>query len=238
MDPIWKQLKNFKDLQDAMVSYLEGKHKRNPWCCSTIDTETIPMLISLVKINSLGFVTIVSQPGVNTIYPDGYSEYQRGFITGFILKEKADIFIESLLKIGRIVICKAVLGSGEPPKLYGNYKDIIMERPIKKNNDGSITRGTGRFINVTKELIPEGDTFLKDLDEYEKNRLVKHGNKLIRYYTNKWLDYETDETDVLLHVNEHLLHYLHQNTYQLTVIRSEYGDADLDSIILETLSKL
>jgi len=231
MNPIWKQIKNFEDLKECMVGYLEGKYTRNPWCCAPIDEETIPMLSSLVKINKLGFVTVVSQPGMNTIYPDGYSEYQRGFMTGFILKEKSDWFIDSLLKIDGIVICKAVLASSEPPKLYGNYKAIIMNRPIKKYSDGTITRGTGRFINLTKELIPEGDNY------YEKYHLVKEGDKMIRYYTNKWLDYETNETTNLIGINDDLLNYLEKNTDQLCIIKKEYGNVCLDTIILENLSR-
>ena len=230
MDSIWKEIKNFTELQSCMIGYLTGEYKCNLWCCAGIDTETIPMLFSLVKINSLGFVTVVSQPGVTTIWPDCSAEYQRGFMTGFISKEKCDWFMDQLLKIPGIIICKTVLGSGEPPTLYGDYERLIMKRA----NGAS----TERFINLTKEIIPEGDRFLENLDEYQKKSIVKIGDKTIRYYTNKWLDYESDETNVLIGVNKALQEYLRDNTYQLTVIRSEYGDADLDSIILEILEKI
>jgi len=238
MDSIWKEIKNFTELQSCMIGYLTGEYKRNAWCCAPIDPETIPILSSLVKINSLGFITVVSQPGVTTIWPDCSAEYQRGFMSGFICKEKCQEFIEKLLKIPRIVICKTVLGSGEPPKLYGDYDRLIMKRPIETENvNGTsyVVSGTGRFINLTKYIIPEGDSFLESVDEYEKKSLVKIGDKTIRYYTNKWIDYECDETDVLIGVNNDLRQYLRINTYQLTIIRSEYGDADLDTIILKTL---
>ena len=230
MDSIWKEIKNFTELQSCMIGYLTGEYKCNLWCCAPIDTETIPMLSSLVKINSLGFVTVVSQPGVTTIWPDCSAEYQRGFMTGFILKENCEEFMDQLLKIPGIIICKTVLGSGERPTLYGDYERLIMKRA-----NGTSTE---RFINLTKEIIPEGDRFLENLDEYQKKSLVKIGDKTIRYYTNKWLDYESDETNVLIGVNKALQEYLRDNTYQLTVIRSEYGDADLDSIILEILEKI
>jgi len=241
MDSIWKEIKNFIELQRYMIGYLTGEYKRNPWCCAPIDPETIPILSSLVRINSLGFVTVVSQPGVTTIWPDCSSEYQRGFMTGFICKQNCEEFMSKLLKIPGIIICKAVLGSGEPPTLYGDYERLIMKRPVERENvngTSCVAPGTGRFINLTKEIIPEGDSFLENLDEYEKKRLVKIGDKTIRYYTNKWLDYECDETEVLIGVNKALQDYLHDNTYQLTVIRSEYGDADLDTIILEILENL
>lgn len=240
MNPIWKEIKNFSELQECMVGYLTGKYTSNLWCCAPIDPETIPMLTSLVKINSLGFVTVVSQPGVTTIWPNGYAEYQRGFMTGFICKEKCEFFMDELLKIPGIIICKTILGSREPPVLYGDYETVITERcPLEKDIDsGDIIRGTGRCINLTKELIPEADQWLTDLDEYEKKRLMKDGDKFIRYYTNKWVDYDCEETDSLIGVNDGLLNYLEENTYQLCVIRKSYGDADLDTIILNTLIKI
>ena len=238
MDSIWKEIKNFTELQSCMIGYLTGEYKRNPWCCCGIDTETIPMVSSLVKINSLGFVTVVSQPGVTTIWPDCSAEYQRGFMTGFISKEKCDRFMDQLLKIPGIIICKTILGSGKPPMLYGSYESIIMNRPLEKEIDCSISRGTGRYINLTKEIIPESDKWLGQISECDRKSLVKQGDKFIRYYTNKWVDYDCDETDSLIGVNETLLKYLEENSYQLTVIRSEYGSADLDSIILDILTDL
>jgi hypothetical protein len=158
-------------------------------------------------------------------------------MTGFICKQKCEEFMSKLLKIPGIIICKTVLGSGVPPTLYGDYERLIMKHPLERENvngTSCVAPGTGRFINLTKEIIPEGDRFLENLDEYEKKRLVKIGDKTIRYYTNKWLDYDCDETDVLIGMNKDL----QDNTYQLTVIRSEYGDADLDTIILEILENL
>lgn len=238
MDSIWKEIKNFRELQTCMVEYLRSKYTSNPWCCSGIDTETIPIVSSLVKINSLGFVTVVSQPGVTTIWADCSAEYQRGFMTGFICKQKCDMFMDQLLKIPGIIICKTILGSGKPPMLYGIYESVIMNRPLKKEIDGSISRGTGKYINLTKEIIPESDKWLGQISEHERESLVKQGDKFIRYYTNKWVDYDCDETDSLIGVNETLLKYLKENTYQLTVIRSDYGSADLDSIILDILTEL
>jgi hypothetical protein len=239
MNSIWKEIKNFKQLQDCMVEYLNGEYTRNPWCCAGIDSETVPMIHSLVEINRSGFVTVVSQPGVNTIWADLSEEYQRGFMTGFILKDRCDMFIESLLRVGKVVICKQELDSGQPPKLYGDYDRLSMTRgPLERESDCEVVRGTGRFINLTKEVIREGDPFLNRLDEYDRSRLVKENGKYVRYYTNKWLDYGCDETDVLTGVNNDLQKYLRDNTYQLTVIRSDYGSVDLDGIILEVLLKI
>lgn len=236
MDSIWKKIKNFKELQECMVQYLKGGYTCNPWCCAGIDSETIPMVQSLVEINNSGFVTIVSQPGVNTIWSDLSEEYQRGFISGFILKDRCDRFIQSLLALGKVVICKQEIGSVQPPKLYGDYERLTMSScPVQRESDGNVIRGTGRFINLTKEVIGEDDPFLNKLDQYDRDRLVKEGGKYIRYYTNKWIDYECDETDVLTGVNNDLQDYLRENTYHLTVIRCDYGDCDLSSVILSCL---
>ena len=233
MNSIWKQIKNFKELQDCMVKYLNGEYKRNPWSCDTIDSETAPTVQCLVEINKSGFVTVVSQPGVNTIWADLSEEHQRAFISGFILKDRCDRFIESLLGVGKVVICKQELHSGQPPKLYGDYERLTMTScPLETESDGEVVHGTGRFINLTKEVIREGHPFLENMEEY---RVVKEGGKYVRYYTNKWLDYGCDQTDVLKGFNNDLQVYLRENSYYLTVIRSDYGSADLDSIILNYL---
>jgi len=231
MNSIWKEIKNFTQLQDCMIKYLQGEYKCNPWVCDKIDPETVPILQSLIDINRSGFITLVSQPGVNIIWPDGTVEYQRAFITGFIPKDKCDRFIDSLIRIGKIVISKQEIGSVKPPELYGDYQRLIMTRPLKRESNGEVIHGTGRFINLTKEVIPEGDPFLNSLDQYERDRIVTEKGKYVRYYTNHWLDYECDETDLLIDSNPDLADYLRKNACQLTIIRSEYGDADLHSII-------
>ena len=102
MNAIWKEIKNFQELQDSMVKFLQGKYKSNPWHLDPVDLETIPILQKLRDINKAGFVTIDGQPGYNSKYTDGTESYQRGFIQGFIEKKNFVNFIRELLKSGKV----------------------------------------------------------------------------------------------------------------------------------------
>ena len=103
---MWETAKDFKDLQNAMVEYLEGRCPNNPWMVDKIDDETIPILNSLVKINRYGFVTIQGQPGVNTTQESGSMVCQRAYMDGFILKKNSSRFINDLLKTKKSSSCK------------------------------------------------------------------------------------------------------------------------------------
>ena len=242
---MWESAKDFKDLQNAMVEYLEGRCPNNPWMLNKIDDETIPILNALVKINRYGFVTIQGQPGVNTTQDSGYMLCQRAYMDGFILKKNSSRFINDLLKTKKVVVVKTRLDpiqqkNGKyknilkyPPKIYGEFKHIIQGKDVKRRKTGSIIMRTGKYINLTKAIFLKTDPLLQDKDI--RKGLKKEGDKLVHYSTNKRIEYSENETKNLSPI---LMNYLNKNAYQLRVINTEYGKDNLDSIILEALLKI
>lgn len=79
----WSKVKNFQDLQNHMVEFLNGKRKSTPWFASSVLPETVPLLGNMKKINQLGFVTTDSQPTVNL-----KDHKQRAYIEGLINDKK------------------------------------------------------------------------------------------------------------------------------------------------------
>ena len=242
---MWENAKDFKQLQNAMVEYLEGRCPNNPWMVDKIDDETIPILNSLVKINRYGFVTIQGQPGVNKTQDSGSMVCQRAYMDGFMLKKNSTTFINDLVSRGGLVVVKTRLDpiqqkNGKyknilkyPPKVYGEFKHIIQGKDVKRRKTGNIIRGTGKYINLTKEIFLKTDPVLQDKDI--RKGLKKEGDKLVRYYTNRRIEYSGNETKNLSPI---LMKYLNKNAYQLCVINTEYGKNNLDSIILEALLKI
>jgi hypothetical protein len=230
MNPIWKEIKNFQELQECMVKFLEGKYKSNPWHLSPVDPETVPILQKLRKINKAGFVTIDGQPGNHTKDDDGTESYQRGFIQGFIEKKNFLKLTKALLKTGKVLIAIKRLDSEQLPyHIYGDYESLIQ-----KSKDGRSR------INLTKEIFPsEEHPFLHEyLDTEERGRLcIESNGRVIRYYTNFWLDTKNNISRNLSRLNPKLTTHLEKYTFGLYIIRKEYGKGDLEDIVLNALKK-
>lgn len=231
MNPIWKEMKNFEDLKDGMIKFLEGKYKSNPWHLGRVDPETIPILQKLRKINKAGFVSIQGQPGDDTKDSDNTESYQRGFIEGFIEKKNFLKFIKALLKTGKVIVCVTRLDSEKLPiRLYGDYESLV-----EKGKNGECS------INLTKEVFPNIEhSFLQEyLDCEERDMLYKESDgRVIRYYTNIWLNRKNNISRYLHRSNPKFMRYLQRYTYGLIIIRKEYGVKDLENIVLEALKKI
>ena len=225
---LWKNVKNFQELQECMVKFLEGKYRSTPWHLGQVDPETIGILQKLRKINKGGFVSIQGQPGNHSKDDDLTENYQRGFIEGFIPKKYYLRFIRELLKGGKVVIGMTRLDSEKlSPRMYGDYESLLE---MSKNGECR--------INLTKEIFPNIDhPFLKEyLDVEERDDLYEEKDgDVVRYYTNFWLNRRRDMSGDL---KPKFIRYLERNMYGLIIIRKEYGKKDLEDIVLESLKKL
>ena len=228
MNQIWKEIKNFQELQECMVKFLEGKYKSNPWHLNPVDPETVPILQKLRKINKAGFVTINGQPGDYTKDDDNTESYGRGFIQGFIEKKNFLKVTKALLKTGKVLIAIKRLDSENLPyRIYGDYESLIQ-----KSKDGKSR------INLTKEIFPSKEHHFLDnyLDQEERDALyIEPDGKVIRYYTNFWLDTKNNISRNLSTLNPKLTRHLEKYTFGLYIIRNEYGKTDLEEIVINAL---
>lgn len=81
-----------------MIMYLNGKLSETPWDGGKLDEETHLVLHKLREVNHRGFITITGQPGTiktgfHHLTKKPYVEIQRGYLMGFLKKDKYDLDI-------------------------------------------------------------------------------------------------------------------------------------------------
>lgn len=88
-------MKAWISLLENNIIFLKGKAKEPPpyYCTTFVDEETFPLVDLLVKMNSKGFYTTSSQPGMGNNNAD---HKQRAYVTGFITKDLLKKFKYSL----------------------------------------------------------------------------------------------------------------------------------------------
>lgn len=83
MDRIWSNARSIGDLGGAMAGWLEGHIATHPGCSAGPDDETLPLVPVLARLNRRGYVTTLSQPGMETFgYGDEWA--QRACVEGWI----------------------------------------------------------------------------------------------------------------------------------------------------------
>ena len=95
---LFHNVKTFTDLQYIYIKFLKGEIRISPDQYGPVNSETIPLLNDLVKINKLGFITTSGQPSKcqYEIFSDNsFKSYeQKGYITGFLEHEHLKSFSE------------------------------------------------------------------------------------------------------------------------------------------------
>ena len=103
---VWQKIETFEGLCELNARFMEGKIRFIPGCSGEgLDAESEPIAPYLAAFNRAGFLTVVSQPGLD----EGYSK-QRAFVEGFACEATA-------LRIERLSLCSDlyiyVAGPGE-----------------------------------------------------------------------------------------------------------------------------
>ena len=103
---VWQESETFEGLCELNARFMEGKIRFIPGCSGEgLDAESEPIAPYLAAFNRAGFLTVVSQPGLD----EGYSK-QRAFVEGFACEATA-------LRIERLSLCSDlyiyVAGAGE-----------------------------------------------------------------------------------------------------------------------------
>jgi hypothetical protein len=59
---LFHQVRTYRELQDVNIQFLRGEIQKTPYHGGPVDSETIPLLSDLIRLNELGFVTVGGQP--------------------------------------------------------------------------------------------------------------------------------------------------------------------------------
>lgn len=206
-EQIWKDCQTFKQLQSAMVLFLEGKCPTTIWYGAPVNDETIPLMSDLIEIVKRGFVTIEGQPGTILEKKIGiksdfgkigekYTEKQRGYMSGYMLNALCDGFINKLRKSKKVFVYREKLNAIE---LFGTKPaDIEEDRYITLTQEISKTKTE----NFTKLHIPNDTPGMVSLQ---------------------------------LPMNPKLKRYLIQNCSYLTIATKSYGDTSLQQRVLKCI---
>lgn len=105
---VFNSIQSYKNLIDVNVAFLQGKVSKTPYLLAPVDTQTVPQLDHLIKINKAQFLSIEGQPALKTTkfvsktwqnqrgQQEGnwwYSMEQKPYISGFLPKKDLLSFI-------------------------------------------------------------------------------------------------------------------------------------------------
>lgn len=144
---VFESVKTYDDLIKANVAFLQGRVIAAPYHPGPVDEETIPLLGNLIKINSMGFVSIEGQPAscVYGMYAPKTQLYldveQKSYIIGILQKKYLSDFIDFFKNENFYYI----LGDG-----YGIIKNTLP----------------GKAYNVSREKSSRNKNDLNDQEWY------------------------------------------------------------------------
>lgn len=119
------------EIYQVFTEYIDNKCPRLPWCESPIQLETIPIKLSLLKMNTAGFLTINSQPKVNGAPSTdpavgwggaGGFVYQKAYLEFFTTEENVKQ-LETLSKLHPAIQFSAINVKGE--LITNNPEDAV-----------------------------------------------------------------------------------------------------------------
>ncbi|AYV80926.1 MAG: hypothetical protein Harvfovirus10_24 [Harvfovirus sp.] len=248
----WKDAESFEDLCQLMNLALAGKidsfmsGKRDETNC-VLDEESMKYKDDFLKLNSLGFLTHNSQPGIIEIISDldqGIANFfetpsylsrtipegnmicqQRNYLVGFIEKKIFNKILPSLK----------------------NYIIFLHSFPAEKSNIKMISNyATEINQKIEYVFIPNGYKFSSPMNFCDKlfnKRIWINMSRIICSYgtdacTNEFTDYDPNKINYYFgKFRLPLRDWMIDNVYNVTIIDPEYGKNNLNKFLLNLLDE-
>ncbi|HIA10980.1 MAG TPA: methylenetetrahydrofolate reductase [Flavobacteriales bacterium] len=199
---MWGEVKNFSDVSEVFINFLNLKIKYIPWC-DNLANETSTINEKLIEINKLGYLTINSQPNINAMPSnhengwggsDGYL-YQKAYLELFTSKDRLDPLL-SKIDSDRYSYC-AVNKQGD---IITNCKDATL----------AVTWGVFPKTEIIQPTIVDYESFLIWKEDAFNLWLTEWAN----IYHKKTASYK-------------LIQEIHDNYYLVFFVDNEYIDGDI-----------
>jgi len=199
---MWGEVKNFTDVSEVFINFLNSKIKYIPWC-DNLANETSTINEKLIEINKLGYLTINSQPNINAMPSnhengwggsDGYL-YQKAYLELFTSKDRLDPLL-SKIDNDRYSYC-AVNKQGD---IITNCKDATL----------AVTWGVFPKTEIIQPTIVDYESFLIWKEDAFNLWLTEWAN----IYDKKTASYK-------------LIQEIHDNYYLVFFVDNEYIDGDI-----------
>ncbi len=178
MEHLWENVINFRQLQDLMISFLNGKLPNNPWHATEVDPETVPLLKRLIDLNDLGCVSVEGQPGECS-----EDSIQRAYLDGFV---QNDINIDKLFELceQNRIFCVVTDYNNQTFYRSNNYNNGIYNLTIEYDKYDPLFHSDNQLYhllyrqraNLTDETIQHYKNFV---NEYFDN--IQDKQEVLRY---------------------------------------------------------
>ena len=206
MSDLYAAAKTFADLLFANRLFLGGKIYRTPWHCEPIDEETYPLVKMLIMINN-HILTTCSQP---------HTEHQRAFIDAIVPNELVDKIIKNLDQNKYIIITSH---NDQLQTIHNDYKPMVQ------------MLGGDKCINLTREIFDtenkEDMDFVNVHSVGHEYKFIKYDKKIIRYYSNIWIDDTPDDQLWYLSKTNTIADSLRATTTNMRIIAINYNTPGL-----------
>jgi hypothetical protein len=152
---LWRKAQTFEELCELNARFMEGEiHYIPGWLGESLDPESDPIAPYLAAFNRAGFLTVVSQPGLD----QGYSK-QRAFVEGVALEATA-------LKIKRLSLCSGLyIWVSRPGESGGCRTAVTIDdfRSFTWAGDDALDEETGLFSKMQGYEKICSDSAMQDL---------------------------------------------------------------------------
>ncbi len=200
--------KTFDDVSQVFINFCDGKIDQLPWCEFPVQAETSKIDNDLHRINSMGYLTINSQPQVNGADSTdpyvgwggaGGYVYQKAYVEFFSSPEKLEVIFKKLDKFPSISF-RAVNKEG---KIYSNDKK-------RTESVNAVTWGVFPGKEIIQPTVVDSESFMIWKDEAFK----------------LWLDEWASFYPVGSQAND-LIQQIHDNFYLVNIVENDYISGDL-----------
>lgn len=212
-------LKSEQDVYDVFAEYLNGSIGRLPWCETGVMLETVPLKKLLMDINRKGFLTINSQPQVNSARsddkvvgwgdPNGYV-YQKAYVEFFTSPEGLRRVIALAQRSeNKTLSYHAVNASG---KQYSNYKE-----PHSVN---AVTWGVFPGREIIQPTVVDMDSFRVWKDE------------AFALWTSQWQAIYPRESE-----SHQVIQRIRDTFYLCNIVENDFVNGDLNAFMKKLVTE-
>lgn len=211
---LWRYPQKLGDIFDVFVQYCRGEVNSLPWSDQPLAEESNIIREQLAYINSLGYLTINSQPAVNGVRSDhkifgwgpknGYV-YQKAYLEVFISPTQLDALISRIERDSNITY-------------YAVNKQGDLKTNTQSDGPNAVTWGVFPGKEIIQPTIVEAVSFMAWKDEAFE-------------LWNKWAKiYDADS------ISAKLITEIADNWYLINIVHNDFHDSDGIFKIFEQIS--
>lgn len=204
-----------KQIGELIISYIEGKTKRLPWCEEKIQEETSVIGDFLKKLNQNYLFTVNTQPRVNSL-PSDDSVFGWGPEGGYVYQKQ---YIEFLI----------------PKELVEDLVAYLDKHPFV-SYQGINSKGE-QFCNVEKDSVNAVTWGVFPQQEVAQPTVVDHkafyiwSEELFETISDQWMGiYEKDSTSY------NVIKNLYDNYYLVNVVDNDFVKGGLEETFLKFIA--